>query len=367
MCSFFIGKGIVAASLGRLLEESRSQGYDSEILSIYQYWSSGTMSPYRCHVKCLWQMMDWDGSGFGHYRFIDINLNKYPMSPLVKSIAKSYARSVRASIWERRSKSFHILQMLKDKIKWAARTTTRMWLSQRSVAQWATSSLFRSFAPDEGGCRSRQCHVYPYDPPAHLKAAGEMKTKPPLSILSKSYEVWGFSQYAGHPHRVASWQNIKTNWLTLWCGAGGGHWVARMWSTYQILLNSCRRKRWTKSSVTIWSWSGCRYDRVSAMVEKVDEPENSGPYCLVGVRRVARCLYFSCRSAQVAAGWHIDAEVKIDWIDANQVTAETPQSLKCGWDYRSGWLWSERTEGKVQHRYAWADKAWRWAFAWACS
>ncbi len=36
-------------------------------------------------------------------------------------------------------------------------------------------------------------------------------------------------------------------------------------------------------------------------------------------------------------------EVKINWVDVNQVTAANASSfLKCGWDYRPGRFWSKR-------------------------
>ena len=107
-----IGKGIVAASLGRLLK-NRGLKVTIQKFDPYINIDPGTMSPYQ-HGEVF---VTDDGAetdlDLGHYeRFIDINLNKYSNVTTGKSIAKSCARSVKESIWGRRSKSFRILRML---------------------------------------------------------------------------------------------------------------------------------------------------------------------------------------------------------------------------------------------------------------
>ena len=116
-----IGKGIVAASLGRLLK-NRGLKVTIQKFDPYINIDPGTMSPYQ-HGEVF---VTDDGAetdlDLGHYeRFIDINLNKYSNV----TTGKIYSEVLRK---ERKGEYLG--------------------------------------ASDEGGCRSRQCHVYPYDPPA---------------------------------------------------------------------------------------------------------------------------------------------------------------------------------------------------------
>ena len=106
-----IGKGIVAASLGRLLK-NRGLKVTIQKFDPYINIDPGTMSPYQ-HGEVF---VTDDGAetdlDLGHYeRFIDINLNKYSNVTTGKSIAKFCVKNVVESIWEQLSKSFLILQM----------------------------------------------------------------------------------------------------------------------------------------------------------------------------------------------------------------------------------------------------------------
>ena len=74
-----IGKGIVAASLGRLL---KNKGYKITIQKFDPYINvdPGTMSPYQHGEVFVTEDGTETDLDLGHYeRFIDINLNKYSM------------------------------------------------------------------------------------------------------------------------------------------------------------------------------------------------------------------------------------------------------------------------------------------------
>ena len=78
-----LGKGITAASLGRLLKQPRAQGFACRSLIPYINVDPGTMNPYQ-HGEVF---VTDDGAetdlDLGHYeRFIDENLTvKRPTSP----------------------------------------------------------------------------------------------------------------------------------------------------------------------------------------------------------------------------------------------------------------------------------------------
>ena len=74
-----IGKGIVAASLGRLL---KNKGYKITIQKFDPYINvdPGTMSPYQHGEVFVTEDGTETDLDLGHYeRFIDITLNKYSM------------------------------------------------------------------------------------------------------------------------------------------------------------------------------------------------------------------------------------------------------------------------------------------------
>ena len=157
-----IGKGIVAASLGRLLK-NRGLKVTIQKFDPYINIDPGTMSPYQ-HGEVF---VTDDGAetdlDLGHYeRFIDINLNKYSNV----TTGKIYSEVLRK---ERKGEYLgatvqvipHITDALKDKIKRAARTTdSDVIITEVGGTVGDIESL------PEGGCRCRQCHVYPYNSPA---------------------------------------------------------------------------------------------------------------------------------------------------------------------------------------------------------
>ena len=100
-----LGKGITAASIGRLL---KSRGLSVSILKLDPYINvdPGTMSPYQ-HGEVF---VTDDGAetdlDLGHYeRFIDENLTQRPTSPPAGSTRRSSPRSGAATTWAARSRS----------------------------------------------------------------------------------------------------------------------------------------------------------------------------------------------------------------------------------------------------------------------
>ena len=106
-----LGKGICAASLGRLLKQRgvrvRNQKFDP-----YINVDPGTMSPYQ-HGEVF---VTDDGAetdlDLGHYeRFIDINLNKYSNVTTGKIYSEVLRKDVVENTWEQLYRSFLISQM----------------------------------------------------------------------------------------------------------------------------------------------------------------------------------------------------------------------------------------------------------------
>ncbi len=177
-----IGKGIVAASLGRLLK-NRGLKVTIQKFDPYINIDPGTMSPYQhgeVYVTDDGAETDLD---LGHYeRFIDINLNKYSNVTTGKIYSEVFCvKNVKVNILEQLFKLFPILQMLlKDKIKRAATTTdsdviiTEVGGTVGDIESLPFLEALRQMKADVGSDNVMYIHttLLPY-----LKAAGEMKTK----------------------------------------------------------------------------------------------------------------------------------------------------------------------------------------------
>ena len=177
-----IGKGIVAASLGRLLK-NRGLKVTIQKFDPYINVDPGTMSPYQ-HGEVF---VTDDGAetdlDLGHYeRFIDINLNKYSNV----TTGKIYSEVLRK---ERKGEYLgatvqvipHITNEIKEKIMRAAKMTdsdviiTEVGGTVGDIESLPFLEALRQMKADVGTDNVMYIHttLIPY-----LKAAGEMKTKP---------------------------------------------------------------------------------------------------------------------------------------------------------------------------------------------
>jgi len=177
-----IGKGIVAASLGRLLK-NRGLKVTIQKFDPYINVDPGTMSPYQ-HGEVF---VTDDGAetdlDLGHYeRFIDINLNKYSNV----TTGKIYSEVIRK---ERKGEYLgatvqvipHITNEIKEKIMRAASMTdsdviiTEVGGTVGDIESLPFLEALRQMKADVGSDNVMYIHttLLPY-----LKAAGEMKTKP---------------------------------------------------------------------------------------------------------------------------------------------------------------------------------------------
>lgn len=177
-----IGKGIVAASLGRLLK-NRGLKVTIQKFDPYINLDPGTMSPYQ-HGEVF---VTDDGAetdlDLGHYeRFIDINLNQYSNV----TTGKVYSEVLRK---ERKGEYLgatvqvipHITNEIKEKIMRAATTTdadiviTEVGGTVGDIESLPFLEALRQMKADVGANNVMYIHttLIPY-----LRAAGEMKTKP---------------------------------------------------------------------------------------------------------------------------------------------------------------------------------------------
>lgn len=177
-----LGKGIVAASLGRLLK-NRGLKITIQKFDPYINVDPGTMSPYQ-HGEVF---VTDDGTetdlDLGHYeRFIDINLNQYSNV----TTGKIYSEVLRK---ERRGDYLgatvqvipHITDMIKEKIMRAGSSTnadiviTEIGGTVGDIESLPFMEALRQMKSDVGS--DNVCYIHTTLIP-YLRAAGEMKTKP---------------------------------------------------------------------------------------------------------------------------------------------------------------------------------------------
>ena len=177
-----IGKGIVAASLGRLL---KNRGLKVAIQKFDPYINvdPGTMSPYQ-HGEVF---VTDDGTetdlDLGHYeRFIDINLNQYSNVTTGKVYSEVLKKERRGDYLGATVQVIpHITNEIKDKIRRAGELTdadiviTEVGGTVGDIESLPFLEALRQMKADMGTNNVLYVHttLIPY-----LKAAGELKTKP---------------------------------------------------------------------------------------------------------------------------------------------------------------------------------------------
>ena len=177
-----IGKGIVAASLGRLL---KNRGLKVAIQKFDPYINvdPGTMSPYQ-HGEVF---VTDDGTetdlDLGHYeRFIDINLNQYSNVTTGKIYSEVLKKERRGDYLGATVQVIpHITNEIKDKIRRAGELTdadiviTEVGGTVGDIESLPFLEALRQMKADMGANNVLYIHttLIPY-----LKAAGELKTKP---------------------------------------------------------------------------------------------------------------------------------------------------------------------------------------------
>lgn len=177
-----IGKGIVAASLGRLLK-NRGLKVNIQKFDPYLNVDPGMMSPYQ-HGEVF---VTDDGAeadlDLGHYeRFIDINVNKYS-SVTAGKIYKEVLDNERRGDYNGATVQVipHVTNAIKDKIMRAAETTnadiiiTEVGGTVGDIEGLPFLEALRQMRTDIGSENVLYIHttLIPY-----LKASGELKTKP---------------------------------------------------------------------------------------------------------------------------------------------------------------------------------------------
>ncbi|KYD26048.1 CTP synthase [Geobacillus sp. FSL W8-0032] len=328
-----LGKGITAASLGRLLK-NRGLNVTIQKFDPYINVDPGTMSPYQ-HGEVF---VTDDGAetdlDLGHYeRFIDINLNKYSNV----TTGKIYSAVIRK---ERRGDYLggtvqvipHITNEIKERVFRAGRETnadvviTEIGGTVGDIESLPFLEAIRQIKSDVGreNVMYIHCTLVPY-----IKAAGEMKTKPTQHSVKELRSLGIQPNVIVVRTEMPMPQEMKDK-IALFCDidpkavieardADTLYAVPLMLQEQKLDQIVCEHLRLNCREADMTEWK--------ALVEKVRNLSKTTKIALVGKYVELPDAYISVVEALRHAGYAFDTDIDIQWINAEHVTRDNVADL----------------------------------------
>lgn len=356
-----LGKGIVAASLGRLL---KNRGLKIMIQKFDPYINvdPGTMSPYQ-HGEVF---VTDDGTetdlDLGHYeRFIDINLNKYSNVTTGKIYSEVIKKERRGDYLGATVQVIpHITNMIKEKITRAGTTTdadvviTEVGGTVGDIESLPFLEALRQMKADVGSENVLYIHttLIPF-----LHAAGEMKTKPTQHSV-KELRGLGIQPNILVVRTEKHISESVRNKISNFCDVEPEAVIESVdvASLYEIPLNLqkqkideivCRKLHLQTPPADMSGWI--------KLVERVKHLDKKVRIALVGKYVKLPDAYISVKEALKHAGYAINADVEVKMFDSEKVTEQNIASLLAGYDgiLVPGGFGDRGLEGMIQAiRYA---------------
>ena len=334
-----LGKGITAASLGRLLK-ARGLKVAAQKLDPYINVDPGTMSPYQHGEVYVTEDGAETDLDLGHYeRFIDEDLNQYSNLTTGKVYSNVIAKERRG---EYLGSTVQTIPHITDEIKHfiyrvGERTNADVVITEiggtiGDMESQPFIEAIRQVGLEVGRANSLYIHVtlVPY-----LKASGEHKSKPTQHSV-KELQGMGISpdiivlrcdepiRDSGIFHKVAGFGNVKLDCvienLTL-----PVLYEAPLYLEERGLSSVvCRELHLTVPEPDLTEWQ--------AMVAAIKSRSKTVTIGLVGKYVQLHDAYLSVSEALRHAGFYLDAKVNIRWVDSEGITAETAESVLSGLD-----------------------------------
>jgi CTP synthase len=328
-----LGKGITAASLGRLLK-NRGVKVTTQKFDPYINVDPGTMSPYQ-HGEVF---VTDDGAetdlDLGHYeRFIDINLNKYSSV----TTGKIYSTVLRK---ERRGEYLggtvqvipHITNEIKERVFRAGRETsadvviTEIGGTVGDIESLPFLEAIRQIKSDVGSENVMyiHCTLIPY-----IRAAGELKTKPTQHSVKELRSLGIQPNIIVVRTEMPVPQEMKEK-IGLFCDIDPKAVIeARDADTlYQVPIDLqeqkmdelvCKHLKLETHEPDMAEWK--------ELISRVTNLKGKVKIALVGKYVALQDAYISVVEAMRHAGYHFDTDIDIDWINSEMVTAENVNEL----------------------------------------
>ena len=334
-----LGKGITAASLGRLLK-ARGLKVAAQKLDPYINVDPGTMSPYQHGEVYVTEDGAETDLDLGHYeRFIDEDLNKFSNLTTGKVYSNVIAKERRG---EYLGSTVQTIPHITDEIKRfiyrvGERTSADVVITEiggtiGDIESQPFIEAIRQVGLEVGRNNSLYIHVtlVPY-----LRASGEHKSKPTQHSV-KELQGMGITpniivlrcdepiEDSGIFHKVADFCNVKPDCvienLTLPILYEAPLYLEERGLSSVV----CRELHLPVPEPDLREWR--------AMVSAIKNRSKSVTIGLVGKYVQLHDAYLSVAEALRHAGFFLDAKVSIRWIDSELVTAETVESTLAGLD-----------------------------------
>ncbi len=329
-----LGKGITAASLGRLLK-SRGLKVAAQKLDPYINVDPGTMSPYQHGEVYVTEDGAETDLDLGHYeRFIDEDLNRFSNLTTGKVYANVLQKERRG---EYLGRTVQIIPHITDEIKHfiysvgekgnADVVITEIGGTTGDIESQPFLEAIRQLGHEVGRENTLYIHVtlVPY-----LKASGEHKSKPTQHSV-KELQGFGISPdiivlRTDEPitdssifTKIAHFCNVKPDCVIENLTLPNLYEAPLMLEKAKLSEIVCRELKLETPQPDLSEWE--------ALCERIRSPRRKVTIALVGKYVQLHDAYLSVAEALHHAGYQLGADVKIDWIDSEQITRENTAEM----------------------------------------
>ncbi len=332
-----LGKGITAASLGRLLK-ARGLKVAAQKLDPYINVDPGTMSPYQHGEVYVTEDGAETDLDLGHYeRFIDEDLNKYSnlttgkvfSNVLQKERQGGYLGSTVQIIPHVTDEIKHFIYRVGEKTD-ADVVITEIGGTIGDIESQPFIEAIRQVGLEAGKGNALYVHVtlVPY-----LKASGEHKSKPTqhsvkemqgmgitpnIIVLRTDEKITDESIFS----KIAHFCNVKPDCVIENVTLPVLYEAPLMLEESNLSAIVCRELGLETPEPDLGEWR--------EMVERVRHQNHKVKIGLVGKYVQLHDAYLSVAEALRHAGYRLDAKVEIDWIDSEGLTEENLESRLAG-------------------------------------
>ncbi|SEN52711.1 CTP synthase [Mesobacillus persicus] len=328
-----LGKGITAASLGRLLK-NRGLKVTIQKFDPYINVDPGTMSPYQ-HGEVF---VTDDGAetdlDLGHYeRFIDINLNKYSNVTTGKVYSTVLKKERRGDYLGGTVQVIpHITNEIKDKVFRAGKETnadvviTEIGGTVGDIESLPFLEAIRQIKSDIGNRNVMyiHCTLVPY-----IKAAGELKTKPTQHSVKELRSLGIQPNAIVLRTEMPISQDMKDK-IALFCDIEKEAVIecqdAETLYSIPLDLQSqhldqivCNHLQLQCTDADMTEWK--------ELVDKVQNLKKTTKIALVGKYVELQDAYISVVESLRHAGYAFDSDIDIKWVNSEEVTGENVAEL----------------------------------------
>jgi CTP synthase len=323
-----LGKGITAASLGRLLK-NRGVTVTIQKFDPYINVDPGTMSPYQ-HGEVF---VTDDGAetdlDLGHYeRFVDINLTKYSSVTTGKIYSTVLKKERRGDYLGGTVQVIpHITNEIKDRVYRAGRETnsdvviTEIGGTVGDIESLPFLEAIRQIKSDVGreNVMYIHCTLVPY-----IKAAGEMKTKPTQHSVKELRSLGIQPNVIVVRTEMPMTQDMKDK-IALFCDIDKNAVIEAMdaETLYSVPLSlqdqkldeiTCQHLKLNCREAEMTEWN--------ELVNRVTNLSRKTKIALVGKYVELQDAYISVVEALRHAGYQFDSDIEVKWLNSELVDAE---------------------------------------------